>query len=890
MTLLAKILDWSNSSLKPWQQDAARRLFQNSLDATALDDLYAMLKDSVGLTDPHGRKPVPLNDTHLPVTASKGDAVTLLALRDVKNTNRLATGQTLKFAKKGMTVVYGGNGSGKSGYARILKRACRSRDVTEDVRPNVLDKGSAKAVPEAKFDIELNGQQSTITWSKTAPAPQELATVAVFDTYCARAYLDQQQEIAYLPFGLDVVENLAQVVLPKITEKLNAEIATTLTTKDAFNHLLGATKVGALITELNEGTKIDDIETLAHLSTEELARTEQLTKTLGEADPKTKAKDLRLAAGRMTSLKSRIEASTNWVKDEAIQKLRTIDDEAEAAIAAEAVAATALRAGETLLPGTGGMLWKTLFEAARAYSTGDAYENQAFPHLHEDSKCVLCQQNITGDAVARLERFESYVQQNVAKVAADKRASRTSAISKIENASLSIDFKDHVEELNHLDPEVAKEIEDFDKIILARRDWLLNAQKTRTWDGVPPFPTDPCVRLKNISDILLEQAANYEKATDEKQKLLLTAEQAELKARAALALQKDAIIALVGRMRVKALLTKCKDDLKTKPISEKAKEFATTSVTVPLRAALKEEFDVLGVAAMMPRLDENVERGKMKHRLSLDLAVQAQIRDVLSEGEQRAVAIGSFLAELRTGNHGGGIIFDDPVSSLDHFRRQNVARRLVEEAKIRQVVIFTHDTSFLGELRDVIEQTGIEHIIHYLEWEGNSSGRVESGLPWEHQGYKDRIDKLQKAQSALAKAWPPYPNAEQSAAMRRQYNLVRATIERVIQDVIFNGVVVRYRDWIKVGNLSEVVGFGKTECDEIERLHKKCCDVVDAHDPSSDKNAPVPDAAQLGADIAALVAVTDTIKTQREQRKKAKSLATAVSGQPTATAAPLPGV
>lgn len=144
---------------------------------------------------------------------------------------------------------------------------------------------------------------------------------------------------------------------------------------------------------------------------------------------------------------------------------------------------------------------------------------------------------------------------------------------------------------------------------------------------------------------------------------------------------------------------------------------------------------------------------------------------------------------------------------------------------------------------------------------------VQNGLPWEHKSYKDRIDKLQKAQSALAAGWPPYPNGEQSAVMRQQYNLMRATIERVIQDLVFNGVVVRYRDWIRVTpNLSKVVGFEKAECDEIERLYQVCCDVVDAHDPASGKNSPVPTATQLGLDIDALVALTGAIETRKKKQ------------------------
>ena len=100
---------------------------------------------------------------------------------------------------------------------------------------------------------------------------------------------------------------------------------------------------------------------------------------------------------------------------------------------------------------------------------------------------------------------------------------------------------------------------------------------------------------------------------------------------------------------------------------------------------------------------------------------------------------------------------------------------------------------------------------------------------------------------------------------RNQYNYLRATIERVIQDVVFNGVVERYRDWIKVNKLGAVAGFDENECNEILRLHTACCDVVNAHDPSSAKNAPVPDAAQLGQDIESLKQVIEAIKTRRKR-------------------------
>lgn len=50
-------------------------------------------------------------------------ASTLTAMASVSGVNALAAGETLSFGPN-LTVVYGPNAAGKSGYARVLKSAC----------------------------------------------------------------------------------------------------------------------------------------------------------------------------------------------------------------------------------------------------------------------------------------------------------------------------------------------------------------------------------------------------------------------------------------------------------------------------------------------------------------------------------------------------------------------------------------------------------------------------------------------------------------------------------------------------------------------------------------------------------------------------------------------
>ena len=344
---------------------------------------------------------------------------------------------------------------------------------------------------------------------------------------------------------------------------------------------------------------------------------------------------------------------------------------------------------------------------------------------------------------------------------------------------------------------------------------------------------------------------------------MLKTEYDELIGRQNLKASLQPILSLVERMKLREALESCHTDLKTRSISEKSEELAKSIVTRALKEALENEFSILGIGHIKTKLKQRTERGKIWHSLLLDFPTSNRLENILSEGEQRAIAIGSFLAELKLASHKGGIVFDDPVSSLDRHWCKLVAIRITKEAAHRQVIVFTHDTVFLGELQDEIEQQHVTYLIHYLEWIDGSPGHVIEGLPWEHQGYDARLDSLKKNQKRIEKDWQPYPNQELRNKIREQYNDLRTTIERAVQDIVFNDVINRYRDHIRVGKLDKVAGLTEADCTEIKHLYNRCGEVITAHDPSSAKDAPVPTPEKLLADITALETVIQTIKDKR---------------------------
>lgn len=871
MALLNDILTWTES-LPAWQRDACRRLLQkeDGLEDADHSELYALLKKESEIETENAVDAVPLSNEHLPAELAPGETVILIALRELENVNQIPKDHTLAFAETGITVIYGGNGSGKSGYARVMKRACWARDQSEPIHPNANDPTAFSKIPTAKFDVKVAGAIEEVAWSRDSTPPNLLSTVSVFDSKCARSYITAEQDVAYLPYGLDIVENLANQVLPKLSEMLEAEIAGINVDTLPFEHLIGKTKVGEAIEFLSVKSDADAITSLGTLTEDETKRIADIEKALKEANPLAKAEEFRRSAIRLKTYASRLVKPLDWVSDEAVKKLQGITEARKVAGDAEAKAADALRSGEELLPGTGDQAWKLLFEAARRYSTDAAYPGEEFPSSVDGKVCPLCQEELPESGTQRLKRFDEYIKNDVAKTADAARKTVETAKAKIEAADLQVVPEEALsDELKALDASILQLVSDFQDSVESRRASMLDCLETPKWDEIPVLSESPRARVRQIAAHQLRAHRTLVKAADEENRKKLEDDLSELSARQNLAKSLAAVIALLEGMKKKAALEKCRSSLKTRSISDKSKEFATVAVTDELRKALDGEFTALGIGHIKTKLKERSVRGKMLHQLLLDLPTTNRIDEILSEGEQRAIALGSFFAELALANHRCGIVFDDPVSSLDHWRRRNVARRLVEEAKIRQVVVFTHDTSFLGQLCDEIDAAAIPNSMSFLEWRGGFPGCVNDGLPWDHQGYKARINALEQAQSKLSKVWPTYPGEKEIGEMRHQYDRLRATLERVIQDVVFNGVVKRYRDWIRVDSLEDVVGFDRAEYEAIEKLHKRSCDVVTAHDQSSAKAATVPTATDLGNDIAALKAIVETIRNRRAATKAA---------------------
>lgn len=860
MSLLQNIYEWS-LTLKPCLRDALRRLLDSpTLTETDYDDLFALLKLEAGIADPENRVPEMLDKKHLPSTAVQGATVRLLSLQNLTNVNRIAPNQKVTFEPAGLTVIYGDNGTGKSGYSRVLKLACRARGEKAVVLPNANLPKADQGAPAAEIVYDVNGTKTKVKWTATTQEHPDLATLSVFDSHCARAYLDAEQDVAYLPYGLDIVENLANVVLPRLNDRLKEALAKCVVDRKQFEDLAGTTKVGVMIAGLSAGTDKAIVEALTTFSEEETARVATLRSTLSEQNPKAKAAHLRRLVERMKKIQDNIEGAIKLVNRAALEALKELATSTKSTIAAEKLAVDIFHSGENLLPGTGGEAWQALFEAARDFAA-IAYKDADFPTIGANSRCPLCQQELQ-DGALRLQRFDAFIKDTAATLAKRRRAELNGLMNSLRDANLSFSLDPSlIEEVEHHNAELCPSLQAFEKTIAERRRWMLDGVEDGKWENGPTIAHDPRAELTAFIQAITDESSSHELASNEETRKALELELAELEARIKCQKSKQLILDAIGKLQTAAALNSCVDHIRTLPITNKSKELINETVTDVLSKALNTEFESFGLEHLKTKLKSRAKDGKTYHKIVLDVPTTCKLADILSEGELRVMAIASFLAELSLSNHSGGAIFDDPVSSLDHFRRARVARRLADEALKRQVIVFTHDTVFLAELRGIVDREGIGAQFFHLEWTtAEYSGYCIEGLPWHHQTFKDRLDKLEQEQRRLRNEWTPVPNAQLCDRMRNAYSHFRATIERAVETIFLRNIVRRFDNYIPVAEIEKLVALTPAEFAELNRLFKLACDATNAHDPASGANRPPPSPTEFEQHIKVLSALVETFK------------------------------
>jgi|GEM_PF-1093695 len=803
--IFEKLREWSQE-LENWQRLALLRLLQKGVvDEQDIASIYEEFKIDKGLSQqPETRVSYDLNHSAIPQPTQQLQTLLLSQIKDVKGVNAITEGQIL-YCGPSLTVIYGPNGSGKSGYARILKSACFTRSPYTTIHGNVNLPTSQRQKASSTFVFSDN---SSVSFCQGTPCPQLRDNFAVFDTSCIRVCMDSKNDFMVNPYGFDIFQGLVDVIA-KVKELLEAEIVKRKPDITKFRIDNSSSRVAVLLNNISKDTDLATLKQFGNFEPNEEKRLTEATAQLDELVKKDHSelikqkradgRDIKAIIKKLDGVKS-LALSEGYINgDKMLQNIKSLREIATVASAAQF--------GKEPVQPIGTEAWRSLIEAAIKYNT-EAFPGKPFPVDTENPRCLLCHQILDNEAKERLSKFYTFIrseaENNVRKGIEQIRR----VVKDLEN----IDFgfftsgASSYRAIEAYDTELVQRITTYIDSVKAIRDAVINNLKSEKWIELSAFPESPQGLCKDLRNKLAKEIKVLRKQDVSKQIKQLEEELQLLKDRQQLSRNLSSIEEAILNLKWIDNAQEPKRNLNPQRVTLKQKSLANELVGKGFMEEFKEECAALGLNN--PPLKINITGSEAVTRRNLAIGqgeiVQPVPSEVLSEGEQTAVAMADFLTEVALNKSPIGIIFDDPVNSMDHLRKERIAKRLVAEACKRQVIIFTHDVIFTHHLAEEAANLGTDKIQFKactISLGSDCAPGYVDRMVFPHVYYEKEAEKL--AEAYLVEAKQLTGNA-QIEKLELGCGVLRAAYEHLIQEHIFNDVVKRWREPIRATSLSQV--------------------------------------------------------------------------------------
>lgn len=782
-------------TLPGWQHFLLSRLVvADELPDEALDAVFAEY-----LIDQHLAGPDAVRvawDMALP--QFQGDAPTvvstLTSMASVSGVNALAAGETLSFGPK-LTVVYGPNGAGKSGYARVLKSACFTRSKDTGILGDVKLAKNKQLKPTATFSFD---DGTSIAFVHQEPCQRLRDGFAVFDSTCVRVHLDDRNAFQVMPYLFDVFPRMV-AAFGKLQSKLRDEITRRTPAADKFAIQDSTSEVATLLVTLTSQTNLVRLKELAVFGDAEAARLlaiEQQLVELRTTDPKEVIKKNEQRIVDLTAVKASIVALAAGIKPVVVTNVAKAAEQIRSLVEKGAALSAAQFGGEPVQP-VGTRAWRDLLSAAIAFSK-EAYPDDAFPAKAEEARCVLCHQVLDEASAGRLTRFYQMATSDTETELAGTRQTLTGYGGALGKVALTTFFAKEsaarrtLQELDTaLEADIAAHVEGYRLVVEVLTQAVANE-------------SDPGLSLLEYDSVTERVSALVERLQQDNEKLrlddpnaliqALLLEQQLLNDRKRLTDQYEDVATAVEDLKWVAKANQCIRGFPAtqRDVTSKQKALATELVArgfierfmencTALKLVLPVQFRFAGDAGTTDRKIEIANAG----------VTGVDPSRVLSEGEQTAAALADFLTEIELNGACAGVVFDDPVTSMDHVRKESIAQRLVDEASRRQIIVFTHDILFTNYLATAAEDKGVAFAGRTI-WrdDAEAPGAIDR-LAFPHEHYEGAAHDRAKKHFELARMLAGDPQRD---ALEKACGSLRTAYEDFIQKKLFNNVVRRWRE------------------------------------------------------------------------------------------------
>ena len=723
--------------------------------------------------------------------ASSGQSIRLVAVRHIENVNALAPNQEIEFHPQ-LTICFGENASGKTGYVRILKRAAGVR-TADPILPNIHSVVTA-ATPRAQIKFTAGDDEHTIEW-RGEQGLDPLTRIDVFDARAAVVHLADDLSYSYTPADLSLFP-LVTDGIERVQEKLRrAEQESRPSTNPFLGQFQPESSLYTQIAGLGASADLMQLEQLANVSEGEETSLPRLRENVWALRSGLLQQQIRKIEQERRALEAthRItETIAGFDRDayvRAYSTLRTTQAEHERAT-------SAALSGESV-PDVLGDTWKQFVESAEAYIGEIGLD--LYPQ--EGDLCVYCRQPLGGAAVALLQKYRDYCNDALRRAVDEARGSLQRLSAPVRELT--------VEETASAVEALLQALEDPSSpppVLVTARDCVAYArllnQALASEQECPQLP-----------EVLRNASATLDATREASEKILGDLRRQGVERDRALAEEEQRLRELETRLTLRSLLPQIRDFVEAAHWADRARaylarfqglkrgltETSKRASTEVLNREFQERFQVECAALRAPTVNLDFPGREGEARRRKLLTPRHGLDEILSEGEQKAIALADFLAEASLKPDRSPIVFDDPVTSLDHKRLRHVVDRIVELSQDRQVIVFTHDIWFAAELMARFPSDGGAYTSYVVYGASGAVGEVSEGTP-RTDSFNDRRDRIDGIISEADKAG----GEMRQALIERGYEELRGACEVVAEKDLLQDVAARFRPNVKMGNLRRI--------------------------------------------------------------------------------------
>ena len=833
-----------------WQRNLFQRIVRNKvIDNSYIEQLVDLL-----VSNKAAKLEFPaLKIDELPQGGDKTESVAICSVGNLQGVNALLGGQTLQFSPIGMTIVYGDNGSGKSGYARLLKQVVGARHH-EEILSNVFT--NERCAQSAQINYRCGGTDLTETWS-TSFNNATFGRVHFYDEACGNDYLQKETELSYRPSVLSLLDRLIELI-----EYVSKEIGKRITTEEAKQFSLpnvpDGTSAANFLSKLSDRTDPHSLDQLldAHQDLDnELQEHRQEEARLRATDPTKEKKRLLAVAEDAAALADHLESIENTLSPAAANRILTLKQKAmELRASADEVSSSSF--ADEPLPGAGSPTWRAMWEAAECYAQAEAYPDRDFPATEDDDVCVLCQQPLAQDAQARLRRFRDYVRNTVQQQAKNAERTYSAAVEQLKTFEVTTP-----EILSWLDHFVDNDVLSKDILVAAldiaarAKERILERLQSNTDEGWIDLAVVDTSTMRSFVTAKRNEATGIDVDTFRKNLASVIKKRRECEGLQKLRVVKKEIGNEIERLKRVSLLDSKKREASTAPVTRQSSTLAKNYVTKTVSEHFLYEANNLRLEHVVLS-DPRGSKGSIRQIPALkevSTASRISTMQVLSEGEQTAAGLAGFLTEVYFDESKSAVIFDDPMSSLDHQRRSNAAARIVDLAQDRQVIVFTHDLIFLAELVGRASNSGVAVLEQTIQRNNSKQpGMILSEFPWKAKNVKQRIGDLREYLARIRKQQGAISVDEYETMTSDWAGRLSETWERMIRSEVIYRIVDRSTTEVRPKLVRILAQITEDDYQKFDKSYSVASTWVRRHDKSEEYNYVAPEPEDMERELTIL--------------------------------------